>query len=93
MTSISSTVSSTCESDPSRPLVVVPLREMIEHALPVAIPNSLSQYPVGESSSAKSSTDIGDSSFSNIYIHSIDEQFIVSIVAVTFFHSLHLIFI
>uniref|UniRef100_A0A915C076 Serine/threonine-protein kinase ATR n=2 Tax=Parascaris univalens TaxID=6257 RepID=A0A915C076_PARUN len=70
-------ISSTYESDPSRPLVVVPLREMIEHALPVAIPNSLSQYPVGESSSTKSSTSIGNSSFSNIYIHSIDEQFIV----------------
>ncbi|KHN81046.1 Serine/threonine-protein kinase ATR [Toxocara canis] len=70
-------ISSKCESTVSRPLVVVPLREMIEHALPVPIPNSLSQYPVGETPTEKQDTDIGDPSFSNIYIDSIEEQFIV----------------
>ncbi|VDK19979.1 unnamed protein product [Anisakis simplex] len=68
----------------SRPLVVVPLRDMIEHALPVIIPNSLSQYPVGDPSASvhkfgshSDDSASSSSSFTNIYIHSIDEEFIV----------------
>ena len=54
---------------------MVPLREMIEHAVPVVVPNSLSQFPVDQSTVIESAAD--DSSFSNIYIESIDEQFLV----------------
>lgn len=58
-----------------RPRLMVPLREMIEHAIPMAVPNSLSQFPVGESPTRGVSDSVP--SFSDIFIESIDEEYLV----------------
>uniref|UniRef100_A0A0N5AZ30 Serine/threonine-protein kinase ATR n=1 Tax=Syphacia muris TaxID=451379 RepID=A0A0N5AZ30_9BILA len=60
---------------PVKPRVVVPLREMIEHVMPVAVPNSLSQFAFDLS--ATNDDGLNESSFRNVYIECIDEEYIV----------------
>ncbi|MFH4978541.1 hypothetical protein AB6A40_005250 [Gnathostoma spinigerum] len=55
------------------PTIVIPLREMIEHAIPTPVPLSLSQFHRGISSSNYHH----DDSFKNIYIQSVEEKFLV----------------
>lgn len=54
----------------------MPIREMIEHGNPVAVPNSLSQFPVNQSYAYE--PEYEESVFSNIYIEDFEEEFTVS---------------
>uniref|UniRef100_A0A158Q3S9 Serine/threonine-protein kinase ATR n=1 Tax=Dracunculus medinensis TaxID=318479 RepID=A0A158Q3S9_DRAME len=58
-----------------RPQIIVPLCEMLQHAVPIEIPNSLSQFPV--SAPPDKFKKPFDDSFANVYIHQIDEEFVV----------------
>ncbi|VDO78214.1 unnamed protein product [Onchocerca flexuosa] len=59
-----------------RPSIVVPLHKMIEQAIPTSVLSTLSQFP-----NANLEQTVSNSiNFSPIYIHSIDEEFIVSLI-------------
>uniref|UniRef100_A0A183D684 Ovule protein n=1 Tax=Gongylonema pulchrum TaxID=637853 RepID=A0A183D684_9BILA len=58
----------------ARPTIVVPIREMIEHAVPSSVLNTLSQFSEPRT---EKTVPFASKTFDSIYIHSIDEEFIV----------------
>lgn len=66
-----------------RPSIVVPLHKMIEQAIPSNILSTLSQFPGSNLEQTVSATS-SNIKFSTIYIHSIDEEFTVSLVQLIF---------